>query len=225
MRPGIDSLKSLNFFSSLGDNDLSRLNELGDLARIWPGEALFQNGDRLDQFHVLLSGFVATTHARSNAQNAVTGIVAPVKPLAFAASLRGDPAPIGARTVTSVRLIILPAAELRAMITANPAMAPTLLDYALAEMQEMKREICQLKLQSSAQRLAEYLLSLINDPAETPARFVLPFEKQFLAGKIGCSQENLSRAFAALRKLGVETQRGVVVLKDVPGLRRFAGQE
>jgi hypothetical protein len=92
-------------------------------------------------------------------------------------------------------------------------------------MQEMKREICQLKLQSSAQRLAEFLLGLINDPAETPARFVLPFEKQFLAGKIGCSQENLSRAFATLRKLGVETQRGVVVLKDVPALRRFAGQE
>lgn len=224
MRPGIDALKSLGFFAALEAETLSRLNDQGDLARIGPGEVLFRNGDRLDDFHILLSGFIALTNSRGNGQDSVTGIAAPVKPLAFAASLRGDPAPTGARTVTSVRLIILPAADLRAMIGANPALAPALLDYALTATQELQQEICHLKLRSSAQRLSEYLLGLAGDPAETPARFVLPFEKQFLAGKIGCSQENLSRAFAALRKLGVETQRGVVVLKDVPALRRFAGQ-
>jgi hypothetical protein len=39
----------------------------------------------------------------------------------------------------------------------------------------------------------------------------------------GCTQENLSRAFAVLRSHGVETQQGVVVLRDIPGLRAFAG--
>ena len=38
-----------------------------------------------------------------------------------------------------------------------------------------------------------------------PARFVLPYEKCFIAAKIGCSQENLSRAFVTLRQVGVES--------------------
>jgi CRP-like cAMP-binding protein len=136
--------------------------------------------------------------------------------------LLGLPAEIGAKTVTSSRLIVLPAAELRATIAAVPRLALPFLDHALTEARDLALESAQLKLRSSAQRLAEYLLSLIDDPETLPARFVLPYEKRFLAGKIGCSQENLSRAFAALRRLGVETQQAVVVVRDVAALRDFA---
>ena len=79
-----------------------------------------------------------------------------------------------------------------------------------------------MKLRSSAQRLAAFLLRLAEDTDVRPARFVLPYEKRFLAAKIGCTQENLSRAFAALRPLGVESQRGAVVISDVEALRTFA---
>ena len=97
------------------------------------------------------------------------------------------------------------------------------LDHALASMREQTLELCQMKLRSSVQRLAGFLLGLVEDPEMNPAQFVLPYEKRFLAARIGCTQENLSRAFAALRRLGVETQRGIVVLRDVPALRAFAG--
>ena len=109
------------------------------------------------------------------------------------------------------------------MIRAKPALALPFLDHALAGMREQTLELCSMKLRSSVQRLAGYLLGLVEDPEMSPARFVLPYEKRFLAARIGCTQENLSRAFAALRSRGVETQQGVVVLRDVPGLRAFAG--
>jgi hypothetical protein len=69
--------------------------------------------------------------------------------------------------------------------------------------------------------LAAYLLGRVNESELSPARFVLPFEKRMLAARIGCSQENLSRAFAALRRIGVETQRGAVLIRDLPALRAF----
>ena len=114
-------------------------------------------------------------------------------------------------------------ADLRATLDRYPALERPLFELALKELHGLEREAYDLKLRSSPQRLAKYLLSLVNEPEETPARFVLPFEKRLLAARIGCSQENLSRAFAALRPLGVETQRGVVVLRDLPRLRSFAG--
>jgi CRP-like cAMP-binding protein len=108
------------------------------------------------------------------------------------------------------------------MILRSPGLARSFLDGALLEAYEQAREIRSLKLQSSVQRLAAYLCGLIKDPNESPARIVLPIEKRRLAAKVGCMEENLSRAFAALRSIGVITERSVVVVRDVPALRAFA---
>ena len=131
--------------------------------------------------------------------------------------------PTSARTITSARLIVIPVKELHAMIRAKPVLATPFLDYALTSMNKQTLELCSMKLRSTVQRLAGFLIGLVEPPATNPARFVLPYEKRFLAVKIGCTQENLSRAFAVLRTHGVETQRGSVVLRDISGLRVFAG--
>ena len=222
MRPGIDALAALPLFAHFGTSQIDALNELADLARVGPDEELFREGDRLDELHILLAGFVTETHAHHDG-DALTDVVAPVRPIGFASAMLGAASPTGARTITSARLIVIPAAELRAMIREEPELAMPFLDHALARMREQTLELCQMKLRSSVQRLAAFLLGLVEDPEMNPARFVLPYEKRFLAARIGCTQENLSRAFAALRRLGVETQRGIVVLRDVPALRAFAG--
>ncbi len=125
--------------------------------------------------------------------------------------------------MTSARLVVIPASTLRAMVRARPELALPFLDHAFAALLEQGLELCNMKLRSSVQRLAAYLLGLAGDAETDPARFVLPYEKRFLAAKIGCSQENLSRAFAALRRLGVETKSSLVVIKDVAALREYAG--
>ena len=50
----------------------------------------------------------------------------------------------------------------------------------------------------------------------------LPFDKRLLAARLGCRQENLSRAFAALRRLGVETHGARVILHDIASLRDYS---
>jgi hypothetical protein len=75
----------------------------------------------------------------------------------------------------------------------------------------------------SVQREALFLLEMVDEPGMVPARFVLPYEKRFIAAKRGSSQENLSRAFAALRQVGVKSKNGIVVIKDPGTLSAFAG--
>jgi CRP-like cAMP-binding protein len=222
MKPGIEALAALPLFASFSASQIAALNNLADLARLGPDEVLFREGDQMAELNILLAGFLAETQGK-NGEDALTDVIGPVRPIGFAPAMLGTASPTGARTITSARLIIIPAADLRAMIRAKPALALPFLDHALAGMREQTLELCSMKLRSSVQRLAGYLLGLVEDPEMSPARFVLPYEKRFLAARIGCTQENLSRAFAALRSRGVETQQGVVVLRDVPGLRAFAG--
>lgn len=222
MRPGLEILRNLLLFASFDGESLARLNELGDLARVGPGEVLFKQGAPAAELTILLSGYVTMLRAQADGGEALIDVVEPVRPLAFATVLLGMAAETSAKTISSCRLIVLPAVELRSMIAAAPQLSPPFLDYALSEARELGSELTQLKLRSSAQRLAAYLLARIEDPEVVPARFALPYDKRFLAGKIGCSQENLSRAFAALRSLGVNSQQGVVVIRDVAALRDFA---
>lgn len=223
MKPGIEALQALPLFAGFDPALLTALNDAADLARVGPNEVLFRPGDRLTELNFLVTGQVGLTHPQRRGELAMIDVLSPVRPLGLPAALLELPAPVGAQTLSSARLIVLQVPELRALVGNHPALGPAFLEYALRDALELTRDICDLKSRSSAQRLAAYLLGLGKDPDLSPARFVLPFEKRLLAARIGCSQENLSRAFAALRRVGVETQAAVVVLRDVPALRAFAG--
>jgi CRP-like cAMP-binding protein len=222
MKPGTETLAALPLLTAFNAGQIAALDRHADLARLGPDEVLFREGEPLAELNIVLSGFVGETHGR-NGETAIADVIGPGRPVGFAAAMLGTPSPTGARTITAARLVVLPAATLRSMIRARPALALPFLDHALSAMRQQTVELCALKLRSSVQRLAAYLLDLVDDPTVSPARFVLPYEKRFLAAKIGCTQENLSRAFAALRRHGVETQQGVVVVRDVPVLQAFAG--
>jgi CRP-like cAMP-binding protein len=222
MRPGLSTLEQVPLFASLPLPIREALNGISDLARVGPDEVLVQEGERVSELNVLIAGYVAATQSLPSNGESLTDVLAPVAALCLPAAALGRPAIVGIRTVTSARLVVVPAAELQALIRSEPSLSQLLLDHALSSLEEVTRETCHLKLRSSAQRLALYLLRLIPDPEMVPPRFALPYEKRLLAAKIGCSQENLSRAFAALRRFGVESQRGVVVLRDLHGLRTFA---
>ncbi len=223
MKPGIEELRTLPIFSGFGPDTLAALNEAADLARVGPDEILFRPGEKLAELNFLLAGLIGITHPQRRNTMALVDVLLPVRPLGLPAVLLGLPSPVGAQTLSSARLIVLPVRELLALVADHRDVRPALMDHALRESLDQTRDIYDLKLRSSAQRLATYLIGLIKDPDLSPARFVLPFEKRLLAARIGCSQENFSRAFAALRRLGVETRGAVVVVRDLATLRVFAG--
>jgi CRP/FNR family transcriptional activator FtrB len=223
MRPGIDALRGIPLFAACTDEVLARLNDGADLARLGPDEPLFREGDHLDELNVLISGHAITTCLQSNGSDIAADVIAPIRPIALPEALRGGLAPFGARTATAARVIVIAAPVLRRMIQRVPTLRTALLDHALDDLQELTVQNYRLKLRTAAQRLADYLLSMIKEPDVNPARFVLPFEKRLLAAKLGCSKETLSRMFDALQPIGVTTRDKSVVVGSVSTLREYAG--
>ena len=223
MHPGLDLLRSVPFLSDCSEAEFDALHEAGDLARVGPNDVLHSEGEVVREINILLTGYVGATRLHPNGSIVLVDVIQPVRPLSLPAAWLGKPARAGMQMLTSGRLIVFQMEDLRAAVDRHPTLERPLFELALGELHSLELEAYDLKLRSAPQRLAKYLLSLVTEPEQTPARFVLPFEKRLLAAQIGCSQEHLSRAFAALRPLGVETQRGVVVLRDLERLRSFAG--
>jgi CRP-like cAMP-binding protein len=220
--PDLQTLRALPLLQAFPDRLLAALERTARQVHFGSGEVMFRADEPLDELHYLLSGEIGATRPRLADREDVVDILLPVRPLCLPAVLLGLPAPIGARTLTGGHLITLSAGQLREMLASDPGLMPPIFDYALREAHERASENYNLKLRSAPQRLADFLFGLIEEPAEKPARFVLPFEKELIAMRVGCTQANLSRAFAKLRRIGVQTRRGVVIVHDVSALRTVA---
>jgi|SRR5579871_2227390 len=221
MKPGVEALRALPLLAACAAETLAKLNETADLARVGPDDRLSAEDEVLTEVNFLAVGQVAALRTLPSGRQAVVDVHLPVRPLLLATALLGRPAPVAMQAITAARLIVVPLDALQAAMQADAATGRVLLDHITSEADALGREICGLKLRSSAQRLALFLLDLADDAEVGPARFVLPFEKRLLAARVGCSQENLSRAFATLRRIGVESQRGVVIIRSLPQLRAF----
>jgi len=222
MKPGVDALQSLPLLANCTPAVLARLNAVADLARLGPDEVLIRQGDRVNELNILTAGYAVTTQSQPDGDDAVVDVVEPITPVGLPAALLGGASPIGSRTVTSARVIVIEAAELTAMIRKFPPLALSFLDQALGSVKDQTLENARLKLRTTTQRLAYYLLSMAKVSDVSPARFVLPFEKRLVASKIGCAPANLSRSFNELRSVGVTTRGKVVVVRSISALREYA---
>ena len=216
------ALRSVPLLQSFPDDILAELRETADLMVFAPDEAVFPAGERLSELYCLLSGTIGAVRPSPARKDDLVDVLLPVRPLCLPAVLLDLPTPIGAYSLTAGHLVTLSASRLRALLASDARLAQPFLDYALRDAHEQALENRNLKRRSSAQRLADYLLGLIEDPEETPARFILPLAKELIAAKLGCTKEHLSRAFATLQPIGVQTQQGVVVVHDVPALRALS---
>jgi CRP-like cAMP-binding protein len=218
----MQALQSVPLLRAFSDNTLAELRETTDLVAFLPDDVLFSAGERLSKLYCLLSGTIGATRPRPEGTDDMVDVMLPVGPLCLSAVLLDLPTPVGAYGLTAGRLLTLSASRLRELLASDARLAQPFFNHALREAYEQALENRNLKLRSSAQRLADYLFALIEDPEEKPARFILPFAKELIAGKLGCSPESLSRAFATLQRIGVQTQQSVVIVQDVPALRAFS---
>jgi CRP/FNR family transcriptional regulator, transcriptional activator FtrB len=165
---------------------------------------------------------VALSSTAADGTTALVEVLHPIDHFVLASVLTRLPTLMTAHTVTPCRLLAIHAGGLLDLVECEALLANTLLRSVSREFRTMVRQVRDLKLRTAAQRLGCYLLARVKDGEALKADFRLPFDKGLLAARLGCRQENLSRAFATLRAYGVETHGARVILHDIPRLKALA---
>jgi CRP/FNR family transcriptional activator FtrB len=209
-------------FRDVDEAGLAGLAAISTLMIVPEGTVLCRQDAPAESLFVLLEGQVALENASASGVIAVVEVVQAGGHCMLSAVLSGLPSLMNARTITAAKLIGVEAAGLRSLLHREVSVASALLRAEAMEFGAMVRQVCDLKLRTTAQRLGGYLLELTEQTAENSVSLRLPFDKRLLAARLGCRQENLSRAFAALRRLGVETHGARVTLHDIASLRDYA---
>ncbi len=223
-RPGAGVLRTVPPFGRLDSRLHARLDAISEIGRFGPHTELCTQGEVPAVLHFVLDGQVALRGAAPDGSQAVMEVVRPGPCASFilAAVLTDQPYLMTATTITETQVLMIRAPALRALIRTEPEIALALLGTVARDFRGMVRQVRDLKLRTATQRLGCYLLALVSDPEATSARLRLPFDKALLAGRLGCRQDSLSRAFAMLRDFGVETHGAAVNLHEIPRLKAYA---
>ncbi len=218
----LDALRTTPLLQDLGEPVLDRLAAISKIVNVPEDTEICRQGDAADALLIVLGGQLAAFSTAPNGTIAVVEVIRSGETLGLATLLARLPRLLGVRTATPSRLLSIDAAGLLALVEQEPSLVTALLRAEANEFHALVRQVCDLKLRTTAQRLGCYLLSLSTETqANTPA-LRLPFDKRLLAARLGCRQENLSRAFASLRGFGVETHGARVILHDIASLTAYS---
>lgn len=218
----IDLIGTVPLFEAVEPALRARIEAFTEVIEAEPGHLLSHQGAMPEVLHVLLEGQVALSSTAADGTTALVEVLHPVDHFVLASVLSRLPYLMTARTVTRSRLLAIDAAGLLDLVSEEASIANLLLRSVSREFRSMVRQVRDLKLRTAAQRLGCYLLARVKDGTADRADFRLPFDKGLLAARLGCRQENLSRAFATLRAYGVETHGARVILHDIPKLKALA---
>jgi CRP/FNR family transcriptional activator FtrB len=218
----VQALRELLLLREVPDTVMIGLAAISEIVEAPADIEICRQGAPADALIIVLQGQLAGFSTAANGTTAVVEVVRSGETLGLATVLARLPRLLGVRTVTPSRFLSIGAEGLLMLVEQEPALVTALLRAEANEFHALVRQVCDLKLRTTAQRLGCYLLALSTEQRDNTTAMRLPFDKRLLAARLGCRQENLSRAFAALRDFGVETHGARVILHDIASLKAYS---
>ena len=184
------------------------------------GETLFIQEETANAIHVVLDGWVKLFRITPSGTEAVVSVFTRGQSFGEAVALRNMPYPVSAEAATRSNVMHIPTNVIVDLMKRDTEVALTILSSSFNHLHSLVAQLEQLKAQTGAQRVAEFLLDLC-DAEEGSCEVTMPYDKVLIAGKLGMKPESLSRAFARLKTIGVAIEKNHALIGDVEKLQDY----
>lgn len=216
----IPEIRELALFAAMEEDNFQALMRAAYVQNFPPQIELVTEGDPSDFLHVVTSGCVEL-FATWNGRETSLSLMYPVTTFILAATIKDAPYLMSARTLEKSRIVLIPSQDVRAAFDTDANFARAIVTELAKRYRSMIKTTKDLKLRTSLERLANYLLVQQSGAGGGPS-FELTMEKRRLASLLGMTPENLSRAFKALLPYGVQVNGNDITISDRQDLEKFA---
>lgn len=189
------------------------------------GETLFLQDEKATAIHIVLDGWVKLYRVTPSGSEAVVSVFTRGESFGEAVALRNRPYPVSGESATASDVMHIPSAALIDLIKRDPEVGLSIVSSTFNHLHSLVSQLEQLKAQTGAQRVAEFLLGLGNCGEDGECVVKMPYDKVLIAGKLGMKPESLSRAFGRLKKVGVRIDRNQALISDLSELRAYVEEE
>lgn len=193
----------------------------GAVVENFPAQATVVREGEMPRFlHLVLEGSLEM-FASHRGREASLAVIGPGRSFILAAVLLDRPYLKSVRVLEATRILMIPAASIRAGFAEDLGLARTLGEELALSYRGMVKELKNQTLRKRLERLSNWLLAQDAQSGGT-GRFTLPFEKKVLASRLGMAPEVLSRAFVSLAASGVAVRGATITFEDRAALRALA---
>jgi CRP/FNR family transcriptional activator FtrB len=211
-------LKDLELFRDMDDRHFESLLDAALLQRFPAGVVLIHEGTHADFLHVLVDGLVEIFSEQGDSEWGIS-LLKPVSTFILAAVVVDQTYLNSARTLSPSRILLIPAARVRAVFDQDVAFARIVAkELALAYRSSVKK-LKGYMARSTVERLANWILS---EARSENGSVVIPFDRGTLASHIGTSRESLSRSLAFLTEHGIRVRGREIIIDSRPQLEELA---
>lgn len=215
-----NQVRKLQLFADMEDGNFADLMRVAYLQAFPRQVQLITEGEPADFLHVVVEGSVEL-FAQSNGRETTMAVVRPVSTFILAAVLKDAVYLMSARTIDKCRVLLIPAENIRAVMARDSKFDKAIILELASCYRAVVKSQKDLKLRTGVERLANYLLRHQTDQDGT-GHVRLETDKRTLAGRLGMTPENLSRAFGTLGPYGVAVNGSDILLSDLDALARLA---
>lgn len=225
-RNAVSILRSARIFADLPDDDLARLAEAAIRRSYGRGQYLWYQGDDDARLVVVAEGLVKVVISSEQGDEVVLTTLGPGETLGELALLDGAPRSAAVVAVEPTSVLMLSRPTVLALLSRHPSVLDALLRSLGGLVRRLTEQAGDLVFLDLSARVAKLLLRLADahgDGAQPPTVDVA-LSQSDLAAMVGATRPAVNRVLQTMAARGLISVHGHrIVLRDVPGLRRRAG--
>ncbi len=213
-------IRRSRLFARVSEADLTALLATCFVQVLPKGTLLCRQGEVPEFLHVVLSGRVGL-FGEAAGEETLVEFFGPGDAFIVPAVMLDAPNLLSARLLDEGRILMWPATVFRAQVRAHATLSYGAVLMLSGYWRTLVGQIKDLKLLSAVERLSAFLLALA-PRQNTAVTVTLPGGRRLIAARLGVTPQSLSRAFAAIRPLGVSGAGRQVAIADPSRLRQLA---
>ena len=194
-------------FNGLPSEEIKRIVRIVRLKTFNRGETVFFEGDKGTGFYMVESGKVKIYKMSLSGKEQILHIFGPGEPFGEVPVFHGHPFPATAEALTKSALLFFPRDEFIQLVHETPSIALNMLAVLSMRLRRFATQIENLSLKEVPERLAGYLLYLLEEQKNDDV-VELEISKGQLASLLGTIPETLSRIFAKMSEEGLISVEG-----------------
>ena len=219
-------LESTRLFGDLDHESLVSLAAVCTQRSYGRGQYLWYQGDPGDRLVIICAGSVKVIVTSEQGDDVVLVTLGPNEILGELAVLDGSPRSASVVTIEPTTVLNLGRQAALKLLAGEPAVLTAVLRSLGDLIRRLTEQTSDLVFLDLGGRLAKLLLRLANDIPQGPGPIILDtgLSQSDLASMVGATRPAVNRALQMLSNRGLLTVEGqVLILRDLPGLRRRAG--
>jgi CRP/FNR family transcriptional regulator, nitrogen oxide reductase regulator len=219
----------LPVFAGLAPAELDAILSEARSIRYPKNSAVFEEGEDVHSFFVLLHGHVRASKTTPAGQQVVVRYVTPGEIFGVAPAIGLTKYPATATAVDDSVALAWPSAAWPRLVARHPALATNTLQTVGSRLQETHTRVVEMSTQQVERRVAHALLRLARQAGrkvEQGVEIDFPISRQDIAEMTGTTLHTVSRTLSAWESQGlIESGRQRVVLRDPHRLFTLAEQD